>query len=439
MISIDFLYTIIGTPLGYIMWPIYLLLQNFGWAILIFTIIVKLAMLPLQIKQQKNMAFSQLFAPKVKEIQQKYRNNREKQTEEMQKLQAQGYNPAGGCGPLVLTMIILFGVIDVVYKPMTHMEHLSSTDITSTISVAEQTEYAKIFLNEYNKQDAELILKYKNGETDAMFISESNNSAQLTHEFKDDENYKNNYSDKDPEKISKTDRETYGSFTTEQYADITGDKSRLTAETKSRLAAVAGKYKGMQKELLALQVYEQYPDTFTESSMLSDDVKDRLATLSKNIIPIFAFILSLVQTVLSQYYSKKNNPEMANAGGAGMKVMLYIMPLFSLWISFSVPAGVGFYWGINYALGIVQTIVLQKLYSPEKLRAEAEQKMKERKLKDRQVTTTAVVTDAESGEEKTVTKTETLSQKEINRRKLAAARKADAEKYGEEYHEEDDD
>ena len=47
-------------------------------------------MLPLQIKQQKNMAFSQLFAPKVKEIQQKYRNNREKQAEEMQKLQAQG-------------------------------------------------------------------------------------------------------------------------------------------------------------------------------------------------------------------------------------------------------------------------------------------------------------------------------------------------------------
>lgn len=459
MISIDFLYTIIGTPLGYIMWPIYLLLQNFGWAILIFTVIVKLAMLPLQIKQQKNMAFSQLFAPKVKEIQQKYRNNRDKQAEEMQKLQAQGYNPAGGCGSLVLTMIILFGVIDVVYKPMTHMEHLSSSDISSTITVAQETEYAKIFLNEYNKQDAELILKYKNGDKDAIFISESNDGAQLTHEFKDDENFKNNYTDKDPETISTADRETYGSFSAEQYSDLTGDKSRLTAETKNRLAAVAGKYKGMQMELLALQVYEQYPDTFKESNILSDNVKGRLASLSHNmmfcglnfgstpklafepliIIPIFAFVLSLVQTVLSQYLNKKNNPEMANAGGAGMKVMLYIMPLFSLWISFSVPAGVGFYWGVNYALGIVQSLVMQKLYSPEKLRAEAEEKMKERKLKERQVTTTAVVTDADTGEEKTVTKTETLSQKEINRRKLAAARKADAEKYGEEYHEEDDD
>ena len=84
----------------------------------------------------------------------------------------------------------------------------------------------------------------------------------------------------------------------------------------------------MQKELLALQVYEQYPDTFKESSMLSDDVKTRLDSLSHNmmfcglnfgstpklafepliIIPIFAFILSLVQTVLSQYISKRTIP-----------------------------------------------------------------------------------------------------------------------------------
>lgn len=464
MISIDFLYTIIGTPLGYIMWPIYLLLQNFGWAILIFTVIVKIAMLPLQIKQQKNMAFSQLFAPKVKEIQQKYRNNRDKQAEEMQKLQAQGYNPAGGCGPLILTMVILFGVIDVVYKPMTHMEHLSSADISNVITVAKETEYTKIFLNEYNKQDKEIIDKYLSGDKNIIYVTAEN--GQLTHEYKDNEEYKTKYEEKDPSADQLTIEQVnkYGSlFVTsdDAYTQFTGDNSRLTAETKNRLAAVAGKYKGMQKELLALQVYEQYPDTFKscDESVLSNDVKGRLASLSHNmmfcglnfgstpklafepliIIPIFAFVLSLVQTVLSQYLNKKNNPEMANAGGAGMKVMLYLMPLFSLWISFSVPAGVGFYWGVNYALGIVQSLVMQKLYSPEKLRAEAEEKMKERKLKERQVTTTAVVTDADTGEEKTVTKTETLSQKEINRRKLAAARKADAEKYGEEYHEEDDD
>ena len=97
--------------------------------------------------------------------------------------------------------------------------------------------------------------------------------------------------------------------------------------------------------------------------------------------------------------TRKNNPEWQRRR-CGYEGNALYHALFSLWISFSVPAGVGFYWGVNYALGIVQSLVMQKLYSPEKLRAEAEEKMKERKLKERQVTTTAVVTDADTGEEK---------------------------------------
>lgn len=438
------------------MWPIYLLLQNFGWAIIIFTLIVKLAMLPLTLKQQKNMAYSQMFAPKVREIQQKYKNNREKQTEELTKLQQQGYNPTGGCGPMVLTMLLLFGVIDVVYKPMTHMEHMASSDISGIVEIATQTEYAQIFLNDYNAKDKELVLAYKSGNKDEMFISESDNRAQLTHEFKDDEGYKNAYTEKDPEAISKDDRTTFGEFTQEQLADLLGDKSRLTQETKNRISMVRGKYQGLQKELLSLQIFQVYPDCFYDSSIISDGVKSQLANLSENmsfcgldlgktpklefdwliIIPIISFLFSLGQTLLTQYFNKKNNPAAAEMGGASMKVMLYIMPLFSLWIAFSVPAGVGFYWAISYVFGIIQSLFIQKFYHPEKLKAEAEAKFNARK---KEVTTTAVITDAETGEEKTVTKTETVSQKELNRRKLAAARKADAEKYGEEDYDDDSD
>ena len=166
---------------------------------------------------------------------------------------------------------------------MTHMEHLSSSDISSVISVAQQTEYAKIFLNEYNAQDKELIEKYKNGDTEILFISESNGNAQLTHEFKDNDDYKNKYTEKDPEKISKDDRLIFGEFTAEQLTDITGDKSRRTAETKNRILTAQNKYNGMQKELLALQVYEQYPDTFKESTALSDDLKSRIVKWKKSI------------------------------------------------------------------------------------------------------------------------------------------------------------
>lgn len=441
------------------MWPIYLLLQNFGWAILIFTIILKLATLPLTLKQQKNMAYSQLFAPRVKEIQRKYRDNREKQAEELQKLQAEGYNPTGGCGPLVLTMLILFGMIDVVYKPMTHMEHIPSDQINHTVTVAIDTEYASIFLNEYNVKDRELIELYKDPTTRTqMFISESNNLPKNEHEFKADENFKNNYSEKDPTVITKEDREKYGNFTEEEFADITGDKSRLSAETISRLKMVKTKYASLQKELMALQMYNKYPQSFEESSLMSDTVKGQLANLKNNmmffgldlgmtpewkfnpllIIPVLSFIFSIAQTLLTQYYNRLNNPETADVGGASMKIMIYAMPLLSLFIAFSVPAGVGLYWTINYALGIVQAVLLQIFYNPSKLREKAEEQFKANRKKQQEVTTTAVVTDADTGKEKVVTKTETLSQKEINRRKLAAARKADAEKYGEEYNEEDE-
>ena len=125
------------------------------------------------------------------------------------------------------------------------------------------------------------------------------------------------------------------------------------------------------------------------------------------------------------------------AGMGAMKVMMYVMPLLSLWIAFTVPAGAGFYWTISYVFGIIQTLVLNKLYNPIKLREQAEAEWKAQygnsKKKDKKrVDVEAVKVVDEDGNE------ETVSQKELNRRRLAAARKAQAEKYGEEYHDDDE-
>ena len=113
------------------------------------------------------------------------------------------------------------------------------------------------------------------------------------------------------------------------------------------------------------------------------------------------------------------------------------MPIFSIVLVFTVPAGAGFYWTISYAFGILQTLLLNKVYSPAKLRAQAEAEYNERmknaakeEKRKRQTEDLNAVSEYEG---------EKLTQKEINRRKLAAARKADAEKYGEEYHEDNDD
>ena len=161
---IQFLYTLPGIPLGYLLYFIYkFICSNVGIAILIFTFVVKVAMLPIYIKQQKNQAKSAVFMPKVQEIQKKYANNREKQQEELMKLQQQGYKPMGGCGSILLSFIILFGVIDVVYKPLTHIVHMNSSKITSVVEESYNVELTAFIVDEAAMTDSEVLSLDENG------------------------------------------------------------------------------------------------------------------------------------------------------------------------------------------------------------------------------------------------------------------------------------
>ena len=185
MDTIEFLYSIIGYPLGYIMWAIYEVIckntgASIGVAILVFTFIVKLAMLPLSIRQQKNTAKSAIFAPKVREIQQKYKNNQEKQQQELAKLQQQGYSPMGGCGTMAITFLLLFGVLDVVYKPMTHIMHMGNT--AQIMQESYYVSMTKIFVDEYgNTQEltGEALTKHDEIVRDAKQILEFYNDNCL--------------------------------------------------------------------------------------------------------------------------------------------------------------------------------------------------------------------------------------------------------------------
>lgn len=117
---------ILGTPLGYVMEWIYNLIPNYGWDIILFTLLVRIVSLPLAIYQQKSTAKMSAFQPMVMEIQKKYKNDQEKQSLELQKLQKDyGYNPMSGCWPMLLNMFVIFGVIEVVYRPLQRMFHMS--------------------------------------------------------------------------------------------------------------------------------------------------------------------------------------------------------------------------------------------------------------------------------------------------------------------------
>ena len=483
------------------------IVSNVGIAILIFTLIVKGVLLPLSIKQQKASAKSAVFQPKVMEIQQKYRNNQQKMQDEIWKLQQQGYKPMSGCGTMLLSFLILFGVIDVVYKPLTHIVHMNRETISAMAQEAYDVEIASLFveecartpeevenLNKVEKSkhddvvtDAGIILAYYNencleegaepADISVFKNLDGNATSVIKTAFKAavGEAYENSTEKKKKQKtIANTDMYLLTDAENTELSAIQNETekdayrashsfSKTTAEFLNNAQLHYGTYAAdadgtafassntMQRELYALECFGTVTDKFTyknafSESVLRPEVKQELSELYGNLnfagiplgqvpkdhmrfpmilIPIIAFLFSFLQMVISNKMMAQTNPEAASAMGP-MKVTLFIMPFMSLWIAFTLPAGAGFYWAISYAFGILQTIVLNKLYNPVKLREQAEA----------EINASNKIVNVEATK---ITKEEAMNQKEINRRRLAEARKADAEKYGEEYHEDDGD
>jgi len=405
------------------MWLMYLIVKDFGWAVILFTLLVKAASFPLTLKQQKNMAVSQLFTPRVQEIQRKYRGNQQKMQEEMQKLQKEGYSPMGGCGPMILTMIILFGVLDVVYKPMTHIERFDKLIIEQTVDLSKQVEFTSIVLE--NEESLQAFLEYREIREPAK--------------------------PRDPEasEISNEQRREIGEYIFNNLSTL--NQTGLSDTVIRSITNANRSYVGLRQELIAVSQFSRSPEAFSimDSADFNklDKLKDNMVFLGIMdlasvpqlrvfnglwIIAFLCFGFSVVQVVVQRRIQKETMPNMPNAGM--MRGMMFIGPVFAIIIVFQFPAGAGLYWSISNLLMIIQSLIIFKFWPPEKMRQEAKDKV-QASLGEVTATATVVDVDEEGNETVTETKVSDMSkreQEEYFKKKLEAARKADAEKYGDE-------
>lgn len=135
--------TLITTPLGYILGWIYEFVQNYGVAVILFTVLIKLILLPLGLKQQKSMTKMQKIQPKLKEIQDKYQYDQTKASQEMMKLYKEyGVSPTGGCLPLLIQFPIIIGLYQVIYKPLTYMLHFGADKVNALMKTHKLTDAA---------------------------------------------------------------------------------------------------------------------------------------------------------------------------------------------------------------------------------------------------------------------------------------------------------
>lgn len=109
---------------------LYSLVQNYGLAIIIFSICIKLILFPISVKQQKTLKKSAKVQTKVKELQNKYSNNPEKLNQEVMELyKSEKMNPFSGCLSSIVQILLLLSVFYLVRSPLTYMKKVEPTVI----------------------------------------------------------------------------------------------------------------------------------------------------------------------------------------------------------------------------------------------------------------------------------------------------------------------
>jgi len=337
----QFINTVFGYPLGWIMWLCYKIIPMYAVALILFTIITRLVLLPFSIKQQKSTVQMKIIQPKIVEIQNKYANNREKMQQELEALYArENYNPMAGCLPMLIQMPILFGLIDVIYKPLTHIARLSGDLIQPMLQMG---------------VDMGLLNNIKEY------------SGQIT-----------------------------------MVGAIQKDPAAFSALGQELIDAATS----INLTLFGLNLGE----------------KPELALTPLVAIPI----LACISAFFSMWVSMRHTA-MEGAGAGTSKSMMLMMPLMSLWFTFQVPAGVGIYWIVSNLVMMIQSMILNKIYNPTELAEKYVAEQAARKEQERSEKIAARKMLKEQGMESAAA---ALSQKEIDRQKLQAARRRDAEKYG---------
>lgn len=131
--------TIIGTPLGYIMWACFKLVGSYGFAIIIFTLITKLILFPLSIWVQKNSIRMIKIKPLLNDVAVKYASDKDMIAEKQLELyKRENYHPMAGIVPMLIQIPIILGLIAVIYNPLQHLLHMDPATI-STLTHQVQT------------------------------------------------------------------------------------------------------------------------------------------------------------------------------------------------------------------------------------------------------------------------------------------------------------
>ena len=303
-------------------------IPNIGLAIILFTLVVNLLLLPLTIKQQKFSKLSNKMQPEIQAIQEKYKNKKDNesaiaQNQEIQAIYAKyGVSASGSCVQLLIQMPILLALYRVIYAVPAYVSKIGNT--------------FRVLADQIITKDAAAFLKDSGIET----IS---NTVRMYGKYLNTEEIS--------EKTVNSLIDVLNKLSSSDLATISEHYGLANLTFNGQLILSNGTTRGL------LDIYNNFLGLNIANSpqhiiLNAYDMRQWGLLIGAIMIPVLAALTQLINVKLMPQPENRNSD---NSMVSSMKMMNMIMPIFSAWLCFTLPSGMGLYW---IASAVVRTILM---------------------------------------------------------------------------------
>jgi len=293
---------IILKPFAWLMLFFYNLFSSYGIALILFAIVIKLVLFPVTLKSKKSMIQTTMLSEKMQKLQKQYGKDRERYNLEVQKLyEKEHVNPMGGCLWSLIPMIVLIMLYGIIRYPLTYFMGMSDDQIQT---LATQLNWSDVAVSS-GWVSAALMEK-----AEGLFQNGAYNQVYLL-------------SLVDPENLA----------------------SLKTATGAEGLFVLNFQFLGL--DLSRIPDWKFW--------------KGGLEAVGLFILPLISTAVSFISMKVSMATSRMNNQSQNQQLDSTNKAMMWTMPLMSLWIGFTVPAGLTIYWIAQYFVTMFQEVLCGKM------------------------------------------------------------------------------
>lgn len=343
----------IAKLLGYLMEGIFNVIDligipNIGLAIILFTVLINVLMLPLTIKQQKFSKLNAKMSPELQAIQKKYKNKKDNASlaamqQETQEVYAKyGVSPTGSCVQLLIQMPILFALYRVIYAMPAYVGKIKEAFFPLVDELIVQP------------GSAEFIQGFKNA---GMYAKQFTNDLFISG---------------NTEYVQNTYIDVLNKASTSEWLSISEKFPSLAEEVTSTLENL-----DVYNSFLGLNIAN------SPSYIIGDAMKTGayLLVVGALLVPVLSALTQWISVKLMPQSASASGDDSTNAAMQSMKTMNMMMPIMSAVFCFTLPAGMGIYWIASAVVRTIQQVVINKHIDKMDINAMIEKNLEKNKHK----------------------------------------------------------